>query len=154
MKSFKYLLSLIFILAMAVSCKKEVNDDISFVASGAAPEALSVLFQITQDNSGLVTITPNGAGAIFYDVFFGDGTAASVKVDAGKNITHTYAEGVYTVKLIAHSVNGKTTEYTKQLTVSFRAPANLIVTVAIDPVNNFKVNVSATALYETFFRVY
>jgi hypothetical protein len=154
MKSFKYLFSLVFLLSMVVSCKKEVNDDISFVAAGAAPEALSVIFQITQDNSGLVTITPNGTGAIFYDVFFGDGTATSVKVDAGKNITHTYAEGVYTVKLVAHSVNGKTTEFTKQLTVSFRAPENLVVSVAIDAVNNFKVNVSATALYETFFNVY
>ena len=154
MKLFKYLFSLSFLLVLAGSCKKEVNDDISFVAAGNAPEALSVLFQITQDNSGLVTITPNGAGGIFYDVFFGDGTAASVKVDAGKNTTHIYREGVYTVKLIAHSVNGKTTEITKQLTVSFRAPENLMVTVAIDPANNFKVNVSATALYETFFNVY
>ncbi len=154
MKSIKYLFSLVFLLSMAAGCKKEVNDDISFVATGAAPEALAVLFQITQDNSGLVTITPNGTGAIYYDVFFGDGTTASVKVDAGKSTTHTYREGVYTVKLVAHSVNGKTTEYTKQLTVSFRAPENLLVTVAIDAVNNFKVNVSATALYETFFNVY
>ena len=154
MKSFKYLISLAFLLAMAISCKKEVNDDISFVAAGNAPEALSVLFQITQNNSGLVTITPNGAGAIFYDIYFGDGTANPVKVDAGKNTTHIYAEGVYTVKLIAHSVNGKTTEITKQLTVSFRAPENLIVSVTIDAASNFKVNVSATALYETFFNVY
>ena len=112
MKSLKYLFSLAFLLSMVVGCKKEVNDDISFVAYRSCTGRLSVIFQITQDNSGLVTITPNGDGAIFYDVFFGDGTAASVKVDAGKNTTHTYAEGVYNVKIVAHSVNGKTTEYT------------------------------------------
>ncbi len=154
MKVFKYLFSLAFLLAVVTGCKKEVNDDISFVAAGNAPDQLSVLFEITQDNTGLVTITPNGAGAVFYDVYFGDGTAAPVKVDAGRNTTHIYAEGVYTVRLVAHSVNGKTTELTKQLTVSFRAPENLVVTAVIDAVNNFKLNVSATALYETNFRVY
>ncbi|MBL0132050.1 MAG: hypothetical protein IPP43_13905 [Chitinophagaceae bacterium] len=63
-------------------------------------------------------------------------------------------EGLYNVKIIAHNVTGKTTELIKQLTVSFRAPENLVVSAVIDPVNNFKVNVSATALYETNFRVY
>jgi hypothetical protein len=154
MKLFKYLFSLAFLVIMAAGCKKEVNDDISFVAAGNGPEALSVLFQITQDNSGLVTITPNGTGAVSYDVYFGDGTATPVKVMAGKNITHTYTEGVYNVKVVAFSVNGKTTEITKQLTVTFRAPENLVVSVVIDPANNFKLNVSATALYETFFHVY
>jgi hypothetical protein len=43
---------------------------------------------------------------------------------------------------------------TKQLTVAFRAPENLQVTATIDPANNYKVNVSATALYETNFRVF
>jgi len=154
MKLFKYLFSLAFLVILAAGCKKEVNDDIAFVAAGNAPADLSVLFQITQDNSGLVTITPNGTGAVSYDVYFGDGTATPVKVMAGKDIMHTYAEGVYNVKVVAFSVNGKTTEITKPLTVTFRAPQNLVVSVVIDPANNFKVNVSATALYETFFNVY
>lgn len=154
MKSVKYFLTLVCLVMLATGCKKEKNDDISFVENAAAPAQLSVLFEITQDNSGLVTITPNGEGVAYYEVFYGDGTTAPARVDAGKNTTHTYAEGVYTVKLIAHSVTGKTTEYTKQLTVAFRAPENLDVTVTIDPANNYKVNVTATALYETFFRVY
>ncbi len=154
MKALKYIFSFAFLLASIASCKKVVNDDIAFVAAGTAPSQLSVLFEITQDNSGLVTITPNGAGAVSYDIFYGDGTATPAKVTAGRNTTHIYREGVYTVKVVAHSVNGKTTELTKQLTVSFRAPENLVVSVTIDPANNFKVNVSATALYETFFQVF
>lgn len=154
MKSIKYFFTLVCLVILVTGCKKEINDDLSFVENAAAPAQLSVLFEITQDNSGLVTITPNGEGVAYYEVFYGDGTATPARVNAGKNTQHTYAEGVYNVKIIAHNVTGKTTEYTKQLTVAFRAPENLDVTVSIDAANNYKVNVSATALYETFFRVY
>jgi hypothetical protein len=154
MKLTKYFFGFVFLLMVMAGCKKEINDDISFVETAAAPAQLSVLFEITQDNSGLVTITPNGEGVASYDVYFGDATTAPAKVYPGKNTQHTYAEGVYTVKIVAYNITGKTTEFTRQLTVAFRAPENLDVTVTIDPNNNYKVNVTATALYETFFRVY
>ncbi len=154
MKAIKYFFSLAFLLAFAIGCKKEINDDVSFLTSANAPEQLSVLFEITQDNTGLVTITPNGAGVASYDVYYGHGAATAIKVVPGKNTTHVYPEGVYNVKIVAHNITGKTTEITKQLTVSFRAPQNLDITVVVDPANNYKVNVSATALYETNFRVY
>jgi hypothetical protein len=154
MKSLKYFYCAVFLMAFFGSCKKISNDDISFVENATAPAKLSVLFDITQDNSGLVTITPNGEGAVYYEVFYGDATTIAAKVPAGKNATHVYAEGVYNVKIVAHAVNGKTTELIQKLTVSFRAPENLVVTAVIDPGNNYKLNVSATALYETFFKVY
>ncbi|MFM8806968.1 MAG: hypothetical protein ACKOD1_06345 [Sphingomonadales bacterium] len=150
----KYFLILSILLATLAGCQKEKFEDVSFAANGKAPDSLSVLFEITQDNSGLVTITPNGLGAISYDVYYGHGSTTPVKVTAGKNTTHIYPEGVYNVKLVGYSVNGKMTEMTKQLTVAFRAPENLQVTATIDPANNYKVNVSATALYETNFRVF
>ena len=154
MNSLKYICSAFLMLAILISCQKIKTDDISFVDTAAAPAKLSVLFDITQDNTGLVTITPNGEGAIFYDVYYGDATVTPANVSAGKNTTHIYAEGVYNVKIVGHAVNGKTTELIQKLTVSFRAPENLVVNWAIDAVNNFKVNVSATALYETFFKVF
>ncbi|HEX2684472.1 MAG TPA: hypothetical protein VHL77_11090, partial [Ferruginibacter sp.] len=154
MNAFKYFCFACCLLLVLGSCKKSVNDDLSFVDAASAPAKLSVMFDITQDNSGLVTITPNGEGAIFYDIYYGDGTTAAANVSAGKNTTHVYAEGVYDVRIVAHAVNGKTTELIQKLTVSFRAPENLVVNVAIDAVNNFKLNVSATALYETFFKVF
>ncbi|MBL0305673.1 MAG: PKD domain-containing protein [Chitinophagaceae bacterium] len=143
-----------FLLVLAAGCKKETYDDVSFVDTANSPDQLSVLFEITQDNTGRVTITPNGAGAVSYDIYYGDGTATPAKVQAGKNTIHTYAEGVYNVKIVAYSINGKTTEITRQLTVSFRAPENLDVVINVDPANNYKINVSATALYETNFRIY
>jgi hypothetical protein len=155
MKAIKFLFSFVLLLSIITGCTKSaINEDLAWVDAAGAPAKLSVLFNITQDNSGLVTITPNGEGAVYYDVFYGHGATTAANVPAGKNATHVYPEGVYDVRIVAHNVNGKTTELIQKLTVSFRAPENLVATVAIDAVNNFKVNVSASALYETFFKVF
>ena len=154
MKSLKYIFSMALLLTVIAGCKKDKYDDTSFVTNAAAPAKLSALFNITQDNTGLVTITPNGEGGISYDIFYGDTTAVPATVLAGKNTQHTYPEGVYNVKIVSHGITGKTTEATQQLTVSFKAPENLEVTASIDPSSNVKLNVSASALYETMFKVY
>jgi hypothetical protein len=154
MRYMKYITLFVLVALIAIGCQKEKYEDTSFVAAANGPDSLSVLFEITQDNSGLVTITPNGVGAVKYDVYYGHGPATPTTIDAGKNTTHVYPEGVYNVRIVAYSVNGKTKELTKQLTVSFRAPINLQVNVTADPSNNYRVNVSASALYETNFRVY
>jgi hypothetical protein len=152
MNAKKYFLSLTLLLAVITGCKKESFDDTSFVNGGVSdPAKLSVLFNITQDNKGLVTIYPSGEGATLYDVYYGDGTDSFVKVGAGQNTQHTYKEGVYTVKLVAHGINGKTTELSQQLTVSFKAPENLKATVTT---NGLTVNVGASADFETMFHVY
>jgi hypothetical protein len=154
MKFITYFFSIAFLLVLAAGCKKEKNDDVSFLQTDTAPKALSALFTITQDNTGLVTITPNGESISYYEIFYGDATTDPVRVLPGKNIQHVYADGVYNVKIVGHSITGKVTEATQQLTVAFRAPENLDFTAAIDAANNFKVNVTATADYETFFKVY
>jgi hypothetical protein len=154
MKKINILVSWLMSALLLVACTKTEFTDTSFVDRGEAPSELSAMFEITQDNTGLVTITPNGVGAVTYDVYYGDGNNTPAKVVAGKNTTHVYPEGVYPVKIIGYSVSGKKTEVTKQLTVTFRAPENLEVSVTVDPANNYKVNVSATALYETNFKVY
>lgn len=154
MKALKYFLSLSFLLVMAAGCKKEKNDDISFLESATASDKLTALFEITQDNSGLVTITPNGEGVAYYEIYYGDATTTPAKVAPGKNTQHVYAEGVYNVKIVGYNIIGNKTEVTKQLTVSFKAPENLVVTAVIDGANRYKLNVSATALYETMFRVF
>jgi len=154
MKFIKYFFSITFLLVLAAGCKKEKNDDVSFLQTDTAPKALSALFTITQDNTGLVTITPNGESISYYEIFYGDATTDPVSVLPGKNIQHVYPEGVFNVKIVGHSITGKVTEATQQLTVAFRAPEDLDFTAVIDAANNFKVNVSATAQYETFFKVY
>lgn len=153
MNFFKYSFFTAFLLLTITGCIKEYND-VDFAKNAPSPSKLSAFFEITQDNTGLVTITPNGEGAASYDIYYGDATTTPANVAPGGNTKHTYAEGVYNVKIVAHGLSGATTEATQKLTVSFRAPENLEVTATIDPSSNFKVNVSAKATYETFFKVY
>jgi hypothetical protein len=154
MNTIKYISTLALLVGIMAGCKKEVYDDTSLDQSGEAPSTLNALFEITQDNSGNVAITPTGNNASYYDVAFGDTTNTPARVAAGNKVTHKYAEGVYNVKLTGYGVNGKKTEATKQLTVSFRMPENLDFTITKDINNNYRVQVTATALYETAFKVY
>jgi hypothetical protein len=153
MNAIKYFFCIALILALAAGCKIDKYEDVSFVTTATAPDKLSALFDITQDNTGLVTITPNGEGSSSYDISYGDGTTTVANVLAGNNTQHKYAEGVYDVKIVGRGVSNKTTEAIQKLTVSFRAPENLEVTAGIDASNLFKVNVSAKAIYETVFKV-
>ncbi len=150
----KFLSCTLLFTVFLLGCKKESFDDTSFTSTDPNPNALGVMFDITQDNTGLVTITPNGTSAVSYDVYYGHGGTTPTKVEAGKRTTHTYPEGVFNVRVVAYNVTGKTAEVTKPLTVSFRAPENLVITVTKDATNNYKVNASATALYETNFKVF
>ncbi|MBC7399902.1 MAG: hypothetical protein H7289_08145 [Mucilaginibacter sp.] len=151
MRSIKYFLGIAFAVFLIGGCKKENLSDTSFISSISAPAKMSVLFNITQDNTGLVTITPAGEGAISYDVYFGDATSKPTNVAAGKSIQHTYAEGNYTVKITGKGATGQTTDLAQPLTVSFKAPENLKTTLNS---SGLVLSVSATATYETMFRVY
>jgi hypothetical protein len=151
MKNLKYLIVFCTTLTLLIGCKKDLFDDISFLDGASAPAKLSALYNITQDNTGLVTITPMGEGVTSFDIYYGDGTAAPVKVLSGKNTQHVYKEGLYKVKIVGYNITGKTTEATQDLTVSFRAPENLKVTLQQ---NGLNLVVGASATYETFFKVY
>lgn len=153
MNNIKNIFCLAFLIAIMVGCQKEYNDT-TFLKSVAAPSKISALTTITQDNSGLVTLTPNGENVTYFELYFGDATTAPAKVFSGSSVQHIYAEGVYTVTIIGHSIAGTTTTSTQLLTVSFRAPENLVVNTATDASNNFKINISATASYETYFKVF
>jgi len=150
MKNLKYIFSLL-LLSLLLGCEDDNNGSVNIDGIGA-PTNISALFTITQDNSGVVTIRPNGEGVTSYDVYFGDGTVAPESIGAGQSAIHTYEEGVYTVKIIASTINGLTTEITKQLTVSFLQPTDLDVTII--PGSNRTVKVKATAELETYFQVY
>lgn len=149
-----FIYSTLFLSLLISGCAKIQYDDISFVQTATDPTKLEAMFDITQDNSGLVTIYPNGEGLANFSVFFGDGTVNPEKVSPGGSVKHTYKEGIYDVKIVGTSITGKTTEAIQKLTVSFRAPENLEVTTAVDPSSAFKINVTAKALYETLFRIY
>ncbi len=152
MKNINLFLSFFFIL-FAFSCSDNEDGNADFINDTSGPINVNALFTITQDNTGLVTITPNGEGANSFSIIFGDGTTPAT-VLPGQNVQHVYAEGVYEVKIQATSLNGLMTEASKSLTVSFKAPENLEVTIEKDPTDNFGINLSATADLETFFEVF
>jgi len=154
MKALKYYLSAILLITTFWSCTNtEDFGNTGFVSTAVAPSNISALFNVTQDNTGLVTITPNGEGAISYEVVFGD-NSDSATVKQGGSVQHTYAEGSYDVKITATGITGLKAEVTKPLVVSFKAPENLVVTIENDLAISKQVNVTANADFATSFDVY
>jgi hypothetical protein len=151
MKTNKFIIGLCCSLMFLAGCQKDLFDDISFLDSVSSSAKLTALYDITQDNTGVVTITPNGEGVTYFEVYYGDNTATPVKVLPGKNTVHQYAEGVYKVKIVGYNSMGAKTEATQDLTVSFKAPEDLKVTLAQ---NGLALTVDATALYETYYKVF
>ena len=68
MKAIKYIILLAFSVALIIGCKKETNDDTAFASSINTPTKLKMLFDITQNNTGQVTITPYGESVALRNV--------------------------------------------------------------------------------------
>ncbi|KRP27829.1 MAG: hypothetical protein ABS28_10545 [Cryomorphaceae bacterium BACL22 MAG-120619-bin32] len=134
-----------------MACTENDLRDVSFVNDITAPANVAAVYNITQDNTGSVTITPNADGAVSFEIFFGDGTTAPAIVPQGESAFHVYAEGTYQVKIVAVNLTGVKTEATQQLIVSFKAPQNLVVVVENDAAISKQVNITANADFATFF---
>jgi len=154
MNNLKNIFAITLLLIVAFSCKKEI-DNLKYLDNVTAPANLAVSFDITQDNTGLVTIVPNAEGATKYLVKFGD-VDGETPTEFGLNdaITHTYGEGVYTVEVTAKGITGLTTKVQEELNVTFKAPENLVVNITQDEVNPRIVRVSATADFATVMEIY
>jgi hypothetical protein len=142
-----------FALIASIGCTKGgVDDDLSFLNTASSSNPGKV-FDITNDNSGRVTITPTGEGASSFVVNFGHGTgsSSSAVVMPGKSATHAYPEGTYTVSITAKDAAGHETTTTYPLTVTYRAPENIIVTTSQTA---HLLKVKATALYAASYVVY
>ena len=151
MKNLKFIIS-IFALTILFGCSNDSKEvDLESIAS---PTNISAKIAIAPDNTGNVTIIPIGEGVSQFEVHFGDSTIEPVLLGAGVPTTHKYGEGTFTVKVIGITVNGKKSEYTKVITISFFPPTNLEANVSISSLNTMEVNVNATADFETNFRVF
>ena len=151
MKKIKLICGLLLLIVAASSCTKieGIDQDLSFLNS-ANSSNLDKIFDISNDNTGKVTITPIGDGVVSFTVKYGDGTGslASAVVAPGGTTTHAYPEGAYTVAIDAVDIAGKVTTSSYPLTVTYRAPE--AVTINIDG----NVVVSAKSLYAKSFVVY
>lgn len=155
MKQTNYIYGLLLVLLSTIACTDDLAD-LSFASAEniPAPSEIGALLNVTQDNSGLVTITPTANNANSFEIGFGDATTETATVTSGENISHTYAEGSYQIAITAKGVNDLTATANIPLNLSFRAPENLEITAEIDASNPFKLNVSATADYAAAFHVY
>jgi hypothetical protein len=152
MKTIKFI-SILIVTLIISSCVRD-SDIFDIVESIDAPTNISADFFITQDNTGLVKITPNGEGVTQFEIYFEADNNEFATVGIGESLERTYSEGNYQVKIVGLSLNGNATEVLQPLVVSFLPPENLVATIENDPTNNFQINVSATADYATMFEVY
>jgi hypothetical protein len=153
MKKLIFISSMFALLAGSIGCTKGgVDDDLSFLNTASSSNPGKV-FDITNDNSGKVTITPTGEGASSFTVNFGHGTGSSgsAVVMPGYSATHAYPEGTYTVSITAKDAAGHETTTTYPLTVTYRAPENIVITTTQAA---HVLKVKATALYAASYVVY
>ncbi len=142
----------IFISLLFFACETD-EDKLYNLDYISAPGNISAVFDVTQDNTGLVSITPNADGAQQFIVDFGD-SSETEESTVGETIEHIYSEGVYDVTIQAVGLTGLTTKYTQELNVSFKAPENVEVSIVNDEVNPKIVSVTATGDFATVFEVY
>ena len=135
-------------------CEKKdgIDDDLSFLNSATTTNA-GKIFDISNDNSGNVKITPTAEGASSFIVNYGHGAGAgaSAVVNPGNSTTHSYPEGSYTVSIVSKSVSGKESTATYPLQLTYRAPENINITTTT---NVYVIKVKATALYAASYLVY
>jgi hypothetical protein len=157
MKTFKYILSTFLVIAVIWSCTDDELNNLDFTNTAVAPTNVQALFTITQDNSGLVSIAPSADGAVQFEINYGDGSSNPGVVKVGGKLNHTYAEGNYTVNVVAKGLTGLTTSLSKDLEVSFQAPMfGTEPIIANDAVVSQKVNVTVPddAQFAMYFDVY
>src|SRR5260221_6610141 len=97
---------LLAFIAGITGCKKEgIDSDTSFLSTASSGN-LAKIFDISNDNSGSVKITPTGEGASSYTLAYGHRTraGASVILLPGSNTTHSYPERSYTVTITAKDI--------------------------------------------------
>lgn len=154
MKKIKLIGSFVFLLVVIMSCTKKdgINQDTSFLSTVASVN-IAKIFDISNDNSGNVKISPTGEGVTTSTISFGHGTGAAgtATVTPGENATHSYPEGTYTVTIISTDIAGKQTTSTYPLTVTYRAPENLAANISK---NGNGIALKPTSLYASSFLVY
>ena len=153
MKTMRYILSLCLIALTVWTCADD-EKNVDFANTATAPANLAIQFDVTQDNTGLVTILPTAQGAVSFDIAFGDDTPDPVSIENGENLSHNYGEGTYTVSVTAFGVTGLTSNLTQELVISFEPPTNLEVFIENDPAVSRQVNVTVNADFAVNFEVY
>ncbi|MGB5821277.1 MAG: hypothetical protein WBG90_17465, partial [Saonia sp.] len=154
MKNIKQLLAFFLIINICHSCGDD--DDVEFALQDvSAPTNVNAVFDIAQDESGAVTLTPTAEGASLFQVFFGDvENETPTDVSPGETVSYVYGEGEFTLRIVAVGSTGLTSELSRIVTISFGAPTDLAVDIAISDTDPFEITVTPTAINATVFDVF
>lgn len=150
MKNIKLILVSLLFIAF-IGCEEDERDTF-YLDSVEAPSEFDIQFGATQDNTGLITITPTAIGATLYTIDFGDGSEPE-NVNPTESVDHIYAEGNFTIIATAIAINGLTTEIERSIDVIYISPQNLAVTIQNDGILSNTVNVNATADFGISYQV-
>lgn len=151
----KILKSVIIIIITFVFYGCNEDDTNTTVEGVVAPTNVTANFNITQDDTGLVTITPSGNSVTSFQVFFGDiENESPTIVSPGNSAEHIYSEGTYMARIVGIGATGLTSEFLQDIVISFRTPENLIITVEKNAINPSIVTVGASADFATMFDVF
>lgn len=153
MKKINNIYRFFIVLILFTACKDNLND-LSFADNISAPTNVTANYNIKQDNTGEVTITPNAEGATNYDVYFDADTNTPVNLEQGESASNVYTEGTHDVKIVAYNLNGDKTEAIQQLVVSFKAPQNIVVVLENDAAISKQVNITVNADFASMFDFY
>ncbi|MGB3774811.1 MAG: hypothetical protein WA951_06105, partial [Leeuwenhoekiella sp.] len=153
MRTLRFLLLCFFGLAIGLINIKCESDDTSYILSDvSAPTDVSATFDIAQDDSGTVSVTPTATGVTSFNIYYGDADQEEpTAIAPGETATHVYAEGEYIVRIVALGLTGLTSEYAQNVRISFRAPEDLMFEVVTSGLN---ANVTPTATNATLFDIY
>lgn len=154
MKHMKKLLVFFIAIGFFASCEEE---ETSYALQDvSAPTNVKAIFDIAQDDSGTVSVTPTAVGATSYQIFFGEtANETPVTVAPGETVSYTYPEGEYTLRIVAVGLTGLTSELSRIVTISFKAPTELTADIVVTPANPFEITVTPSAtnvtVYDVFF---
>lgn len=152
MKIYKYLLSTMILAGALASCEDKDEFE-NFADSATPPSNLELAYSQTNDNTGLVTLTPLGEGVTEYVIDFGDGSSEAETVAALGSATHVYSEGEFQVELTGKNVAGKTASTAVPVTVTYVDPTDLEFTAVADGSVSNGVVVTASATLSDVYSV-
>lgn len=146
----------IFFLGLLVFTGCDDQEEISYVLQDiSAPTEVDAIFDIAQDDTGRVSVTPTAVGATAFQVFYGDvEDETPTEVSPGETAEHIYGEGEFNLRVVAVGPTGLTSELVRVVTISFTPPTNLAVDIALAAENPFEIVVSPSAENATVFDIF
>ena len=140
MKIIKQLSVLFLVINLINACtKKETSYALQQIS---APTSVSAEFNIAQDESGEVSVTPSAVGASSFEIYFGDvENEQPTLVALGETAVHVYAEGEFTLRIVAIGLSGLKSELSRIVTISFAAPTDLELNITASETNPFEISV-------------